>query len=265
MLVHLNGRLCRSEVARIDPADRGFTLGDGVFETMRVVGGRVPRIDAHLARLATGLVTLGIEAPHIALFLREGAAELLDVARIEAGAMRVTVTRGPAPRGLAPPERPEITRLITVRDAKPSQTSVTAVIADATRRNEHSPVSRIKALGYLDSIVALAEARRRGAGEAILLNTSGRVACATASNLFAVIDGALVTPPIADGALPGITRAEVLQSGGAVELSLTREDLARAEEIVLTTALGIRSLAALDGRTLAGGTVGDELRTRLFG
>jgi branched-chain amino acid aminotransferase len=115
-------------------------------------------------------------------------------------------------------------------------------IATGTRRNEYSALSRVKALPYLDNLLALSEARAHGADEALLLNTRGTVACATVANVFVIRHGRLETPPVSDGALPGTMRALVLslatQAGLApVETSLDVNDLAGAEEVLLTNSV----------------------------
>jgi len=137
------------------------------------------------------------------------------------------------------------------------------VIADSTRRNEHSPLSRIKSTSCLDSIIARVEADRRGADDAILLNTAGRIAEATAANVFAVIDGVTATPPVADGALPGIMREAVMASTSVEERSLSPTDLDVASEIFLTSSLGIRPVIAFGDRTLPIGPVTTALKTIL--
>jgi branched-chain amino acid aminotransferase len=139
----------------------------------------------------------------------------------------------------------------------PPPEPLTACVVTGTRRNEHSPLSGVKSLGYLDQILALREARAGGAEEAILLNTAGRLACASAANLFLVIDGRLLTPPVADGALPGITRGLVLELAAGEGLvgeegPLDVSCLDRAEEAFVTSSLRlVAPLAAIDGRRLS--------------
>jgi branched-chain amino acid aminotransferase len=123
------------------------------------------------------------------------------------------------------------------------------VTSTTVRRNEFSPLARIKSLNYLDAILARQEAAARGADDALLLSTRGQVAEASAANLFVLLDGALVTPPVEDGALPGVMR-QVLLDAGAAERPLAPADLVGVEEIFLTNALGLRAVAGLDGRAL---------------
>lgn len=258
MKLFLNGALMDAEAAAVSPMDRGFTLADGLFETLAVRDGRILRLDAHLDRLARGAAVLGLPLP-----ARDGLATALKAVRAEnalaAGSLRLTVTRGCGPRGVLPPPEPRPTVLVTAAPAGPPLPPARLVTATVTRRNAASPLSRIKSLNYGDNILARQEAAARGTDDAVLLNTEGRIAETSIANLFAVIDGVLLTPPVRDGVLPGVMRAELLRAG-AREAPLRPEDLARASEIVLTSALGLRSVAALDDRPLAATGAAERLR-----
>ncbi len=236
--------------ALIDPSDRGLTLGDGMFETMAVRGGRISRLDAHLARLRHGAGVLGIEAPMANEGLSEALGSVIEANAITEGVLRLTITRGPSPRGLLGPETPTPSLIIAASANAPGSTGptapVTAVIVTGTRRNEHSPLSRIKSLNYLDNILAAREARDKGADEALLLNGAGKLASASSSNLFAVIEGDLVTPPTVDGCLDGVMRADVLRALDGTERSLTPDDLAGASEAFLTNCLSVRPLISVN-------------------
>jgi branched-chain amino acid aminotransferase len=246
MTVWLNGRLIAADSARIDPADRGFTLGDGLFETIRVAAGRAPHLRRHLARLADGARLLAMPPPPGEPEIDAAVLAVLAADGIADGQLRITLTRGPAPRGVLPPAEPAPTLLITAGPALPPQPA-RIVLATATRRNEHSPLCRIKSLNYLDNIIARQEAAGRGADDALLLNTAGRIAESTMSNLFLLLDGELVTPPVRDGALPGIARGLLLDRAGAAERAISVEDLGRAEALLLSNSLGLRPVVALDG------------------
>ena len=262
MMLWLGDRLTAEEAARISPLDRGFTLGDGLFETLRLSGGAVLRLEAHLARLAAGARVLGLPMPSLdlgaALAATAQANGLLD------GVLRLTLTRGTGPRGVLPPAAPSPTLVITAAPAGPTLPPARLVIAETTRRNELSPLAQVKSLNYLDGILARQEAARRGADDALLLNTKARVAETTIANLFALIDGALVTPPLADGVLPGVMRAAVMAEG-AEERPLGAFDLERAGEIFLTSALGIRNVSAIEGRALSSFATAERLRARIPG
>ena len=207
-----------------DSTDRGLLLGDGLFDTSLVLGGRMVWREAHVARLIAGCRTLGFDV----------GVERIDTAidavtsRMEHGSLRITVTRGVGPRGLAPPSHPRPTILAAPAPLRASAlfTPLKLHVA-AVRRNETSPLSRLKTLNYLDGVLAAREAIRAGCDDALFLNTRDRVACTSVGNVFAVIGQELVTPPLADGALAGTARAIMLRSG---------EDLGLAAEGTLIDA-----------------------------
>ena len=240
--------------------DRGFTLGDGVFETMRVSAGRVPWCEAHLQRLRAGATLLGIPVGRDDAALMRAMAEVLSANGLLDGSLRLTLSRGRAPRGLATPAAVRSTLLITTAATGPVPGPACLVTAVATRRNERSASSGIKSLSYLDNVLARREAERAGADDAILLNTRDRVAEATGANLVALLDGALLTPPVEDGALPGIMRGVLIKAGLLRTASLDRDALQRAEAMFLCNSLGIRGVASLDGR---GVELRDDLGRRL--
>ncbi|MCF3627798.1 aminotransferase class IV [Thalassospiraceae bacterium LMO-SO8] len=254
MIIDLNGDLVTPADARLDPFDRGFTLGDAIFESLRVRDGGPEFAPEHLARLTRASAVTGIPLPFSEADAMVRMARLIAANKMTDAALRLTVSRGAAARGVAAPKAQDCrpTVVISLHPLPPTRGAVVGMItATVTRRNEHSPFSRVKATPYLDSIIALEEARAQDAQDAVLLNTAGRVASACYANLFAVIDGTLVTPPLADGPLPGVTRGRVLAALGGAEESLMPEDLARATEIFLTNSFGVRPVAVLDGRMLA--------------
>lgn len=265
-MIFLNGRLVARDQARIDPTDRGLLLGDGLFETLRSRDGRVAGLPAHLERLGRGAEVLGIPVPDIDL--PAAVAQTLAANDLTSGtaALRITLTRGPGPRGLAPPAEPQPTlMIIAVAAAPPSDAPLKAVIA-ATRRNEQSPLAQLKTLNYLDNVLAKSEAEARGADDALLLNTAGRLACASAANLFLVRGRRLLTPPPGEGVLPGITRAEVIALAAELDLAVTEtplepDQLRSADEAFLTNSLiQIRPLVAVNDRPLGDGTPGPVTR-----
>ena len=256
MKVSLNGVLVDAEDARIDPRDRGFTLGDGVFETIAVRRGKAPKLAAHLARLRNGLATIGLALPADDMTLGGWMADLLMDAGMADAALRLTVTRGIGARGIVPPASGHPTVLISISPLSAPASPARVIVATGTRRNEHSPTSRIKSLGYLDNIIARQEASARAADDALMLNTAGNLACATVGNVFLLIDGGLLTPPVSDGALPGIARADVITLTKAEERTITPEMLGRSAEAFITNALGLRPIISIDGAPVGDGTVG---------
>jgi len=258
-LVWLNGRIINLTDASISAKDRGFLLGDGLFETMAVYRGQVFDLDAHLARLGAGLALLKFAAAVDLGKLRATIADYAATGGMAQAVLRLTVTRGAGPRGLLPPEAPAPTLLMTLSPMPPLDAAPLSVhVAAVTRRNELSALSQIKALPYLDNVLALQEARGHGADDALLLNTQGRIACASAANIFAIRGSRLETPPISDGALPGIMRARVLALApklglAPVEASLILEDLAGADEVFLTnTVRRVMPVRECDGKPIGG-------------
>jgi branched-chain amino acid aminotransferase len=256
MIIDLNGTLTDTGAARIDPADRGFTLGDGVFETIRVRHGRPDRLEAHLARLRDGAKTLAIPVPATDNGIADRIAAVLKENDLDAAAVRITLSHGTGPRGLLPPDPATPTLVISASALPPPPVPVRAIIAFTTRRNEFSPTARIKSLSYLDNVIARREAAGYGADDALLLNTQGRLAESTISNLFLLIHGELLTPPVDDGALPGVVRADIITRFRGREQSLTPDDLGRAEEAFLTNALGVRPLIEVAHQPIGDGAPG---------
>ncbi|MCE2565326.1 aminotransferase class IV [Komagataeibacter sp. FNDCF1] len=246
--VWLDGRLLSAAQARIDPADRGFLLGDGVFETMRVAGGRACHFARHMDRLAHGAAVLHMPPPDRAT-VAAGVQALLAACALVSGSLRLTLTRGTGPRGLLPPVDAVPTCLITATPATPPSTPVRLVTA-THRRDEGSVLSRIKSLNYLPSILARMEAAAQEADDALLLNNAGHVAETSASTLVACLDGRPVTPPVHDGALPGTVRGVLVEAGllavGRIEVATLREACA----IFTLNSLGAREVVALDGRAV---------------
>ncbi len=265
-VVWCDGALRPAEAPTIRADDRGLTLGDGLFETIRVSAGAAVALDAHLARLAVGARLLDLPLPEAAR-LADAVAAVIAANTLAEGVVRLTVTRGPGARGIVPPGRPQPTTLASAASGAVPQGPVRLTIAEVTRRNEHSPLSRIKSLNALDAVLARIEAGRRGCDDAVLLNGAGRVAETTVANLFLRIGDTLVTSPIGEGALPGTMRARILAETGAIERPIDIALLETADEIVLTNALSIRAAASLTtpaGERRLGGETAAALR-RIFG
>ncbi|MBO6905095.1 MAG: aminotransferase class IV family protein [Parvibaculum sp.] len=258
MKVWLNGSISDAREARIDPADRGFLLGDGLFETMLVRKDHIVFFEEHLLRLLRGAEAIGLLLPYTPEGIAEACRMLLqanDLENVDRAALRLTLTRGPAPRGLALPPNPAPTLLIGAVPAPPPPERLSAAIV-TPRRNAWSPSARLKALPYLDNVLAKEEAREKSAEEALMLDTSGHVACASAANVFIWEGDMLLTPPDKGAILPGITRAAVLElvpdlGFEAREEEITPARLAKAEGAFLTNSLmGLVPLSRIDGREI---------------
>jgi branched-chain amino acid aminotransferase len=263
-MIHLNGRLTEAAAARIDPADRGFLLADGLFETLRAYAGRPFALQAHLARLSDGAAALGLPMPPQAEFAA-AVAETLQANGHREASIRITLTRGAGPRGLLPPREPKPTWMVTTSPFADSGPAAWTAKLVTIRRNEHSPLSRLKSLAYLDNVLALEEAAETGADEALMLNTAGRLACGSRSNLFLVLSGVLVTPTPSEGALPGIARRQLLDLAATAgietrETPLSIEDLKLASEVFVSNSLiEVKPLAGVDDSTFAPGPIAAKL------
>jgi branched-chain amino acid aminotransferase len=265
--IWVNGLRRSDDEPHVSARDRGFTLGDGVFETMRARHGTVFRLDQHLARLRQGLVTLGIGVPPTLSEWVSGPVE--DAAWLETS-IRLTVTRGVGAPGLAPPLDASPTVVVAVNPMPNYPTTIyssglTAHVASG-RRNEYAMTAGLKTIAYTDAVAAWLEARRHGADEALFLDTEGHCSEAMASNVFAHVDGVLLTPPLTCGALPGITRAVVLELAPslgilAAERAFGLAELHRADEVFLTSSTrGIAPIVGVGGSPIGSGRPGNLTR-----
>lgn len=270
----LNGALVAPGDAGVAPGDRGFTLGDGVFETLRAKEGRPLRWSLHLARLADALATLGIELPVDEAGLRAAAGECLRACGAADCSVRISVSRGMSTaRGLVPAGAARPTIVVEARPSSGYPAELykrgMRLVTSAIPRNERSPLAGMKSLSYLENVLARMEAQAAGADEALVMNTSGGVAGASAANLFAVFRitrarTLIVTPPVADGALPGTVRRLVIDElaprcGLRVEEGrlLPRMLKGPRREVFLTNALmGVMPVTRIDGRPVGGGRPG---------
>ncbi|MBO1326603.1 aminotransferase class IV [Acetobacter sp. TBRC 12305] len=245
-----NGVLCPLEQARISPMDRGYTLGDGLFETMRVRAGCVMNLYAHMRRLAEGGRVLNLAVPDTAT-VRQAAADLAEATGLVEGSMRLTVTRGESPRGLLPPQSGTPTMTLVASAGGFATAQVRVMTSRLIRRDETSPLSRIKSLNYLPSILARQEAERAGADDALILNLAGRVAESTVGTLVIAGDDGLLTPPVAEGALPGVARGVLMAKGLLREHPLDTEQILWAHGAWLVNTLSLKTITRLDVQVMA--------------
>ena len=232
--VWLNGDIVDGDDATISVFDHGLTVGDGVFETLKIYpGGRPFAVRRHLERLeasATGLGLSGLPPP---TDLRDAMDRVISENHLDTGRLRITVTGGPAPLGSGRGHGP-LTVIIAAGALDPTP-PFTDVVVVPWPRNERSAVVGLKTTSSAENVVALAYARERGATEAVFLNLAGHVCEGTGSNVFVVRDGRLVTPPLDAGCLAGVTRALLLEITDAQEASIAAEGFAAAEEAFLTS------------------------------
>ena len=272
-LCYVNGQLVPAGAGAVTALDRGLLLGDGLFETMRVLRGRILQWERHWGRLHGGAAAIGLALPWGQTELHAAVVQTLHANGLAQAVVRLTVTRGSTnARGLLPPADALPTLVIRATPFTPYpahlyRDGMRVIVSRRVRRNEHSPLSRIKSLCYLDNVIARQEAAEQGADEALLLNTQGNVACATTANVFSVQAGRLYTPPAAAGALPGTLRAlvcEDLAPSLGCELhgtQLSEPAVREADEVFLTNALmGIMPVRAIDDKPIAGGKPGPVTR-----
>lgn len=247
--IWLNGELVAGAEPAIRADDHGLLVGDGVFETAKVIGGTAVALTRHLARLRRSAAGLGLEVPATDAALAAAVDAVIEANQPGVGRLRLTVTGGPGPLGSA---RGDDGPTIVIATGPAATWPPTAdVVVVPWPRNERSPVAGLKTTSYAENVVALAHAVERGAGEALFANLVGDLCEGTGSNVFVGLDGRLLTPPLSSGCLAGITRELVLEVTDAEESDLTLDDLARADEAFLTSSTrDVQPIARVDGRPL---------------
>jgi branched-chain amino acid aminotransferase len=247
--IWVGGGLREADAATVSVMDHGLTVGDGVFETLKAVDGTAFAMDRHLRRLARSAGGLGLPDPDLEE-VRHACAAVLEANPMPFGRLRVTYTGGTSPLGS---ERGDTgpTLVVALGTAAP-RPDTTAVVTVPWTRNEKGALAGLKTTSYGENVVALAQAHRHGASEALFANTRGRLCEGTGSNVFVVIGGKLLTPPLASGCLAGITRELVAEWSGAEEADLPLDALQQAEEVFLTSTLrDVQGVHSVDGRPVA--------------
>lgn len=259
MIVFLNGHFVSEDQAVVSVFDRSFLYGDGLFETMRICNRKPFRWEQHLERLAGGAAFLGIPLPFAIEQLREALARLLGANQMSSGIVRLTLSRGVGVRGYSPAGAGRPLLVMTLDpgpDSEPFNPPRWRLRTSSFRLPANQPLAQFKTCNKLPQVLARAEAEAARAQEALLLNTDGVVVEAASSNLFWLRNGSVCTPPLSSGALPGVTRAVVLEicrSFGfpSVEATLTPKELSRTEGVFLSlSSAGIVEAEALDDQLL---------------
>jgi len=265
-IIWINGRIVGRKEAKISIFDHGFLYGDGFFETMRGYNGKVFRIDEHMARLFAASRILKIKIPHNRTFLKNNISKLVTKLKSKNAYVRIAVTRGEGKIGLNPAlckKANVILRLSSFNSYPESyyKKGIKAAVS-SVRRNNYSPLSSIKSNNYLNNILALMEAKKKGKDEAIMLNTDGFVAGSTTSNIFMVKGARLITPGTKEGLLPGITRSIIVKLASTIGLKVKEgrisiSALKKAEEVFLTNSIGeLRGIVKVDNTKISEGKVG---------
>ncbi|MBI2917480.1 MAG: aminotransferase class IV [Chloroflexi bacterium] len=274
-IVYLNGRLLPREEARISPFDHGFLYGYGLFETVRAYPspgsgapgkGRLFRLDRHLRRLRESARILGIEGLPPEAKLSQAAHTVIEANSLAEARLRISVSLGPGEITPDPPANGEPTVFVAARPFSPPASQVydagySAVIFPE-RVGGTPTLAQHKTTNYLLYVLARRHARAEGAQEALLVNTDGQLLEASTANLFLVAEGQVMTAPVSEGVLAGITREAVLELSGALgikasEVALPVEALQMVEEAFLTSSLlGIMPLTRVAGQPIGHGKPG---------
>jgi 4-amino-4-deoxychorismate lyase len=240
------------ETSAVSVDDRGLQYGDGLFETMAAVDGRVRNLERHLDRLAEGCRRLGMPAPDRAQIELECEKALEGLG---AGAVKLMVTRGPGPRSYRPPLEPSITRIIVSSAPKPRNDPDDGIVVRLcdTPLGLNPVLAGLKHLNRLEQVMACSEWNDPAVAEGLMSSVDGRLISATAANVFIVQGGRLRTPDIRDCGVAGVMRGVVLAAAGELSIpadvaDLRTEDLAAADEVFLTNAItGVRPVGEVLG------------------
>jgi branched-chain amino acid aminotransferase len=251
VLAYVNGTLVDEAAAAIDIFDHGFTVGDGVFETIALRAGITYAPTRHLARLVRSATRMGLARPDPDELRAAVALTVAANPAVTWGALRVTYTSGPGTVGSG---RGGAATTVVAARAMARYDALAEVITVPWPRNERGALAGIKTTSYGENAMALADAHRLGATEAIFANTRGNLCEGSGTNVFVVINGQLVTPPLAAGCLAGITRGLVIERCGldVDERDVPLDVLYMSDEAFLTSATrDIQPIRAVDGRGLA--------------
>ncbi len=256
------GRIVDGPDARVDVLDHGFTVADGVFETLKATPRGAFALTRHLRRLRESAAALALPEPDDAI-VRLAVEEVLrgaDLGEHGLGRLRITYTAGAGPLGSDRGDA-EPTLVVALTPTAPWPATTTLATVPWTR-NERSAVAGVKSTSYAENVVALKRAHDLGASEAVLANTGGELCEGTGSNVLVVVDGRVLTPPLSSGCLAGITRELAILWFDVAEETLPYEVLASADEVLITSSTrDIHPVVRVDDRTWDGaGPVGAALR-----
>jgi len=272
--VYISGKLVDKEQATVSVYDHGFLYGDGVFEGIRVYGGKVFRLSEHIDRLFDSALAIRLEIPMAKAELTAAVNSTVAANGLADGYVRLIVSRGAGTLGLDPRKtaNPQIIIIADTISLYPPETyqhGLKLITASTIRNHPQALSARIKSLNYLNNILAKIEGIDGGCVEALMLNHKGEVAECTGDNIFIVTRGTLKTPPVDAGILEGVTRDAVIQLAREAkipvsETTLLRHDIYVADECFLTgTAAEVVPVTSLDGRAIGSGKPGPITRDLL--
>jgi len=259
--VFLNDKVLNSADAKVSANDSGFLYGMGLFETMRCNNGKVFAIDAHMNRLFNSAKELELDNTYTKEYVKDAIKKTLEANDLTDARLRLTLTAGPMGN-----EVPASTLLITATELVPYpdeyyQKGVTVVLTDR-RQNAQNPLNRHKTTNYFARLLALNEARRKKAGEALWFTTDNYLAEGCISNVFVVKDGVVCTPGLDTPVLPGIMRSMVIKAAATEGITvkedpLTISELLGADEVFLTNVImGVLPVIGVEAKTIGTGKPG---------
>lgn len=276
MKVYINGKFYEKEDAKVSVFDHGFLYGDGIFEGIRLYSGNVFRLNLHIDRLFKSAKAIMLDLPWSKQEVIDAVCESCRVNNLTDGYIRLVVSRGAGALGLSPkscsnPQLIIIADQIQLYSPDLYEKGLKAITVPTRRNSSAALPPMVKSLNYLNNILAKIEAQNLGYNECLLLNQEGYVAECSGDNVFIVVDGVLITPPVSSGSLGGMTRRAVIDVANKLgvkfeEKPLTRYDVWTADECFLTgTAAKLIPLVELDGRKIGEGLVGDTTKKLLQG
>lgn len=256
MHVWLNGQLVDGDEARLPIDDHGLVVGDGAFETLKTHGGQAFAVTRHLRRLSRGLEALAIPVPDMDQ-IRAAIDETVTAGGHPESRIRLTVTAGSGSLGSGMPGgEPSVVVAVTALAAKVAPIAITV----PWTRNERGATAGLKTTSYAENVRALRVAHEAGASEALLANTRDELCEGTGTNVFVVVDGQVLTPPLSSGCLAGVSRELLIEAADVIEQPLPFEILSTAEEVFLTsTTRDVQGLTKVDDRELAEGPVTQKM------
>ena len=265
--IYLDGLIVDEADAKVSVFDHGLLYGDGVFEGIRFYNHRVFRLEEHIRRLYDSAKSILLTIPLTPQEMIAATCAAIRANGLVDGYIRLVITRGVGPMGLSPYKCPKASVIIIVDTislySEEAYANGLTMATCSSRRPSHDILSpQVKSLNYLNNVMAKVEALQAGAEEGLILNDLGLVAECTGDNVFVIRDGFITTPPITAGALPGITRAAVIDIAKELGIPLAERDLSRhdiytCDECFLTgTAAEVIAATKLDQRVLGTGKPG---------
>jgi branched-chain amino acid aminotransferase len=235
LTVWVNGVRYESQSAATVPAtDHGLVVGDGVFEALKVTRAGPFAVQRHLNRLSRSAAAMGLPAPDHAC-IRAAIEEVLHGREFDHGRLRITYTGGIGPLSSSAAYGPPTLMVAAGPEEPPA--AFTSIVTAPWTRNEHGALCGVKSTSYAENVRTLTYASRRRATEAIFLNTEGNVCEGTGTNIFVVMDGTIVTPPLSSGPLAGITREVIMEWCDVEERDFTLTEAMVAKEVFITSSL----------------------------